>query len=148
MRKNTGCVSIILIMFLLACVRWLRFLVVPAFVVFIALAVLGVVIGARDKRKTGRDGSEGRKAGKQQPGKSQQARKPEEMGSGRKASSSVGSGRKAAGHKVPDTMIICEYCGSQVDTAKHSTCPHCGGSYWDNVQWKEIWKRKMSQGSR
>ena len=147
MRKNNGCFIFILIILLLAGVSWVRFLVVPAFVVFIALAVLGVVIGARNKKKTGRDGSESRKASEQQSRKSQQARKPEKEGSGRKTANSTSSGRKATGRKMSDTMIICEYCGSQVDTAKHNTCPHCGGPYWDNVQWKAIWKRKMSQGS-
>lgn len=25
--------------------------------------------------------------------------------------------------------IYCDYCGSQIETAEHSTCPHCGAAY-------------------
>lgn len=37
-----------------------------------------------------------------------------------------------------DSIIICEYCGSKVDTQEHAVCPHCGGPYWDNKEWTEI----------
>ena len=29
--------------------------------------------------------------------------------------------------------IICDYCGSQIDTSKHNSCPYCGATY-DNDQ--------------
>ncbi|MBQ9031610.1 MAG: hypothetical protein IJ106_09200 [Parasporobacterium sp.] len=35
-------------------------------------------------------------------------------------------------------FITCEYCGSLIDTSKHSVCDHCGGSYWDNEEWKNL----------
>lgn len=28
--------------------------------------------------------------------------------------------------------LYCDYCGSQIDTEKDATCPHCGAGYaWD-----------------
>jgi len=41
------------------------------------------------------------------------------------------------------TIITCEYCGSKVDTSKHTVCDHCGGPYWDNEEWKNIRYKKM-----
>ncbi len=41
-----------------------------------------------------------------------------------------------------DSIITCEYCGSKVDTEKHAVCPHCGGPYWDNEEWKEIRRKR------
>ena len=37
-----------------------------------------------------------------------------------------------------NTVITCDYCGSKFDTAEHSTCPHCGGTYYDDEEWKNI----------
>jgi len=41
-----------------------------------------------------------------------------------------------------DSIITCEYCGSKVDTEKHAVCPHCGGPYGDNEEWKEIRRKR------
>lgn len=40
------------------------------------------------------------------------------------------------------TIITCDYCGSRVDTAKHTVCDHCGGPYGDDEEWKEIQRRR------
>lgn len=40
------------------------------------------------------------------------------------------------------TIITCDYCGSRVDTEKHTCCDHCGGPYGDDEEWKEIQRRR------
>ncbi|MBQ9030545.1 MAG: hypothetical protein IJ106_03715 [Parasporobacterium sp.] len=41
-------------------------------------------------------------------------------------------------NRSENTIITCDYCGSKVDTSKHSTCDHCGGPYWDDEEWKNM----------
>lgn len=38
--------------------------------------------------------------------------------------------------------IICDYCGSSIDTKQNSSCPFCGATYQNNPEYKEIAKRQ------
>lgn len=38
--------------------------------------------------------------------------------------------------------IICDYCGSKIDTSKHNTCPYCGASYHNNQSYNKNAKRQ------
>lgn len=33
--------------------------------------------------------------------------------------------------------IICDYCGSVIDTSRHDRCPGCGAAYGSDKEWKE-----------
>ena len=140
MRKNNGCFIFILIILAIAGVGWVRFYVMPVFVIFLIIAIIN------GKKKSSSEKGSGES--KAETGQSQQgdttghkARKPQVSRKGHRNTEN----EKAddAGTKKNGTVITCEYCGSRVDTSIHNTCPHCGGPYYDNEQWKEIWKRTM-----
>lgn len=38
--------------------------------------------------------------------------------------------------------ILCDYCGSQIDTSKHSSCPYCGAAYDNNQAYQSNSKRQ------
>lgn len=38
--------------------------------------------------------------------------------------------------------IICDYCGSKIDTSKHSSCPYCGATYDNNQAYNKNSKRQ------
>ena len=38
--------------------------------------------------------------------------------------------------------IICDFCGSQIDTSKHSSCPYCGATYDNNQEYKNSSRRQ------
>ena len=38
--------------------------------------------------------------------------------------------------------ILCDYCGSKIDTTKHSSCPYCGATYNDNQEYKNNARRQ------
>ncbi len=41
--------------------------------------------------------------------------------------------------------IYCDYCGTQIDTDKDITCPHCGAAYADDDELKTEQKRQERQ---
>ena len=133
MRKNNGCLIFILIILAIAGVSWVRYYAIPIIVIFIVIAVV-------NGKKTSEARKEDRTAGKEK--ENDRTGKETEQSEYRNAEYAR---TDHTGPKASDTIITCEYCGSQIDTSQHSTCPHCGGPYWDNEQWKEVWKRKMSR---
>lgn len=38
--------------------------------------------------------------------------------------------------------ILCDYCGSQIDTSKHSSCPYCGAAYDNNREYQNNARRQ------
>ncbi len=38
--------------------------------------------------------------------------------------------------------ILCDFCGSQIDTSKHSSCPYCGATYDNNQEYKNNSRRQ------
>ena len=129
MRKNTGCISIIFIILLLAGVRWIRFYALPIIVVFIIVAVVNG-IKKNDNRKAEEKKESEKNWNTGYTRTQEQNRKTEYKGN-----DSTGT--------IRGTIITCDYCGSGFDTSKHGTCPHCGGPYWDDEEWKEIRRRNM-----
>lgn len=136
MRKNNGCLIFILIILALAGVAWVKYYVLPIIVIFI---IIGVVNGKKNKEARNGD----RAAGHENDGTGEGAYQDKNTEQG-EYRNFANTRTDHTDRKASDTIITCDYCGSQIDTSQHTTCPHCGGPYWDNVQWKEIWKKKMS----
>ena len=41
--------------------------------------------------------------------------------------------------------LYCDYCGSQIDTDKDITCPHCGAAYAQDAELKAELKREENR---
>jgi|GEM_PF-6885060 len=41
--------------------------------------------------------------------------------------------------------LYCDYCGSQIDTDKDITCPHCGAAYAQDAELKAEQKREENR---
>ena len=41
--------------------------------------------------------------------------------------------------------LYCDYCGSQIDTEKDITCPHCGAAYAQDTELKAELKREENR---
>lgn len=41
--------------------------------------------------------------------------------------------------------LYCDYCGSQIDTEKDITCPHCGAGYAQDAELKAELKREENR---
>lgn len=112
MRKNSLTTFIILIIFVLVAARFFWLFPIAAIILFVS--VFRFVRNIRNQER--KDENAGQKA---EPGYTETHH-----------------------WQTKDTIITCDYCGSKVDTSKHATCPHCGGPYWDDAEWKNIRNRK------
>ena len=113
MRRNSLTTLIILIVFIPVAVRFFWLLPIIAIILFVS--VFRFVRSIMNQDRKGED-------------------------AGRKAEPDY---TETHYQKTEDDIITCDYCGSRFDTSKHATCPHCGGPYWDDAEWKDIRNRKV-----
>ncbi len=135
-KNNSGCLIWILIILAIAGVAWVRYLI-PIVVILIVIAVV-------NGKKNTTHSSQGEKRDRHEQsgeacGEATARSKKRESGGSEKEQKK----QEFTGTGDTSCIITCDYCGCRVDTSKYNTCPHCGGPYWDNEQWKEVWRRKM-----
>ena len=134
-KNNSGCIIWILIILAIAGVAWVRYLL-PLVAVFIIIAVIN---GVKNKKTNSSQGDERERRNKSTTQTENRTSKAQGKTDGEEPGQSKTS-RSGKKKQEGTTIITCDYCGCRVDTSQYNTCPHCGGPYWDNEQWR----RKMT----
>ena len=132
MRKRSPIIYIIIIIIVAASFSWLRHVTIAP------LAVIVIIFLLFRNKKKGEDSSE------DVPEDDSRAEDTAESRTGSRTESGTGSstGRtEDTGYSEgKNTIIRCDYCGSWFDTSKHASCPHCGGTYFDDEEWMKTRK--------
>lgn len=134
MRKNRFLIFIILLIAIPFAGIFLRFLAIGPVAMMILVVI--VVKCVKAGRKTGNENRKEEHYGTHDTGCGGSAGTDKTNGSA-EANESADNG---SDNDSP--FITCEYCGSLVDTSRHGCCDHCGGTFWDNEEWKKIRNRR------
>ena len=117
------------IFFIAAIMVLIMALTVRAFPIATIIFVILIVSLVRNKRKEEQERTEEHREARSEEDRTEQAQRTQ-----------------APHYERVSSIITCDYCGSLVDTDKYTCCSHCGGPFYDDIEWKKIRESRRYSG--